>query len=127
MPGQDFSGALIKIVTAQTTISQYAAVVRGTLEDTVKMASAEFDVNFYGFALQSASSGATLQVHMDGGIAWASAGSSVTAMSFGMIADVSGRLENYIATNTTREVCCKFLRDGVSGDVVPVLIVRGNF
>jgi hypothetical protein len=127
MPGQDFSGALIKICTAQTTISQYAAVIRGTAEDTVKMASAEFDPGFYGFALQSASSGATVQVHMDAGIALASAGSPVTAMSYGVIADVSGRLENFVSTNTNRPVVCQFLRDGVAGDVVPVLIVRGQF
>lgn len=124
MPGQDLASALIKIATAQSQVYQYQAVVLGTAEDTITLGSAD-GAGFYGFALNDASSGATVAVHMAGGIAKGIAGGSVTAMSFGAIESTDGRLKIVAATNTNRNVVCQFLRDGVDGDVVPVLIVRG--
>jgi hypothetical protein len=126
MPGQDLANALVKICTAQSAMSQYMAVIRGTLEDTVTLGSAN-DVPFYGFALNDATSGQTVGIHMAGGIAKAIAGASVTAMSFGVIESTDGRVKNGAITNTNANIVCQFLRDGVDGDVVPVLIVRGLF
>lgn len=124
MPGQDLINSLVKVCTAQSAVYQYQAVIRGTLEDTITLGSAD-DASFYGFALNDATSGATVAVHMAGGIAKGIAGGSVTAMSFGAIESTDGKLKNVAATNTNRNVVCQFLRDGVDGDVVPVLIVRG--
>lgn len=124
MPGQDLANALVKVCTAQSQVYQYQAVIRGTLEDTITLGSAN-DASFYGFALQDASSGATVQVQMVGGIAKGIAGASVTALSYGVIESTDGRLKNAAITNTNANVVCQFLRDGVDGDVVPVLIVRG--
>jgi hypothetical protein len=126
MPGQDLNNALVKVMTAQSAMSQHAAVVLGTLEDTVTLPGAQYAAGFVGIALNSASSGQTVAVHLAQGIAKGIAGSSVTAMSYAVIADVSGRLQNFIATNTTREVVGQFLRGGVAGDVVPLLILRFN-
>ncbi len=126
MPGQDLNNALVKVMTAQSTMSQYAAVVAGTLEDTVTLPSAQYAAGFVGVALNSASSGQTVAVHMAGGIAKMIAGSSVTAQSYAVICDASGRIQNFIATNTTRDIIGQILRVGVSGDVVPVLLLRFN-
>jgi hypothetical protein len=124
MPGQDLANALIKVCTAQSAMSRYMAVIRGTLEDTVTLGSAN-DTSFYGFALNDATSGQTVAVHMGGGIAKGIAGGSVTAMSFGVIESTDGRLKNASISNTNQNVVCQFLNTGVDGDVVPVLIVRG--
>jgi hypothetical protein len=126
MPGQDLNNALIKVMTAQSAMSQYAAVIQGTLEDTVTLPGGQYGAGFVGVALNSASSGQTVAVHMAGGIAKMIAGSSVTAQSYAVICDVSGRIQNFIATNTTREVVGQILRNGVSGDVVPVMLLRFN-
>lgn len=124
MPGQDLSNALVKVCTAQSAIYQHQAVILGTLEDTVTLGSAD-DAGFYGIALQDATSGQTVPIHMAGGIAKVIAGGAVTAMSFGAIESTDGRVKIVAATNTNRNVVCQFLRDGVDGDVVPALIVRG--
>jgi hypothetical protein len=124
MPGQDLGNALVKVCTAQSAMTQYMAVIRGSAEDTVTLGSAN-DTAFYGYILQDATSGQTVQVHMAGGIAKGIAGASVTAMSFGVIESTDGRLKNASITNTNQNVVCQFLRDGVDGDIVPVLIVRG--
>jgi hypothetical protein len=124
MAGHDLSNALVKVMTAQSAMSQYMAVIRGTAEDTCTLGSAN-DASFLGFALADATSGQTVAVHMAGGIAKAIAGASVTAMSYGKIEGADGRLQNVAITNTNNNIVCQFLRDGVDGDVVPVLIVRG--
>ncbi len=126
MPGQDLNNALIKIMTAQSAMSQHAAVIAGTLEDTVTLPAAQYSAGFVGIALNSASSGQTVAVHLAGGIGKMIAGSSVTAQSYAVICDVSGRVQNFIATDTTRNIVGQFLRAGVSGDVVPVLMLRFN-
>ncbi len=124
MPGQALKDALVKVMTAQSAMSQYAVLVAGTLEDTVTLPGAQYAGGFVGIALNSASSGQTVAVHLAGGIAKAIAGSSVTMGSYAVICDVSGRVQNYIATDTTRHCVGYFLRGGVSGDIVPMMIVR---
>jgi hypothetical protein len=126
MPGQDLGNALVKVCTAQSAVSKYMAVILGSAEDTVTLGSAN-DTKFYGFALGDATSGETVAVHMGGGIAKGIAGGSVTAMSFGVIESTDGRLKNGAITNTNANIVCQFLKDGVDGDVVPVLVVRGLF
>lgn len=122
MPGQDLNNALIRTVTAQSAVSQYQAVVGGNAEDTCTCPAASNATNFLGFALQSASSGQTVQVHMFGGIAKAIAGASVSRDTLLIISGTGGKLANLTATNSNRYVVAKCLRDGVDGDVVPVLI-----
>lgn len=124
MPGQDLNGgALVRVMTAQSTLYQYQAVVLGSAEDTCTLATASNQSNFIGFVLQDASAtGLTVQVHMAGGIAKAIAGASVSAGAYQIIEGVDGRLCNLTATNSNRYVVAQCLRDGVDGDVVPVLI-----
>lgn len=122
MPGQDLNNALIRTMTAQSAVAQFQAVVGGTAEDTCTCPAGSNATNFVGFALQSASSGQTVAVHMAGGIAKAIAGASVSKDTWQIISGTAGKLANLTVTNSNRYVVAKCLRDGVDGDVVPVLI-----
>ncbi len=123
MPGQDLSGALIRVMTAQSAVYQNQAVVLGSVEDTCTLATASNQSNFIGFALNDQTvTGQTVAVHMAGGIAKGIAGASVSAGAYQIIEGVDGRLANLTATNSNRYVVAQCLRDGVDGDVIPVLI-----
>ncbi len=122
MPGQDLSLANIRVMTAQSAVPQYAAVIGGTLEDTCTMPGGANATGFVGFAVQSASSGQTIPVQIGGGIAKAIAGASVSKDVWQVLEGTDGRLKNVSMTNSNSYVVAKCLRTGVDGDVVPVLI-----
>jgi hypothetical protein len=128
MPGRDLSGALIKPMKLTADTGAYLAVVAGADEDTVALPGGAAAAKFKGFTMEAGLAGEVHPIHMNGGIAYATASAAIADGDLCDIAGASGKIRTAApagAANTN--IICKALRAAAAdGDVIPVLPLHGS-